>query len=194
MILRNRRSASSIPAAVQRTHMSPFCQRLTLREVARQMPIMDSIGFVEDSVFQSCRCTRRRCSVTVSARPSRSDAAAPGCECASSPASASRRSIAGWWSLSFQAARSRPLIAVQAAVDEVSEQLDADALVLRQELRGRLAGPRAARRRPGAPDRGDALEPQPGHDLRAGLIDPHRRAATGAQGHRLPPTHRNQRG
>jgi len=54
MILRNWRSASSMPAAVQRRHMSPFCQRLTLRLVARQMPITDSIGFVEDSVFHSC--------------------------------------------------------------------------------------------------------------------------------------------
>jgi hypothetical protein len=33
--------------------MSPFCQRLTLREVARQMPIIDSIGFFEDNVFHS---------------------------------------------------------------------------------------------------------------------------------------------
>ncbi|MEA2495260.1 MAG: hypothetical protein QOJ29_3171 [Thermoleophilaceae bacterium] len=30
------------------------CQRLTLRLVARQMPIIDSIGFVDDSVFRSC--------------------------------------------------------------------------------------------------------------------------------------------
>jgi hypothetical protein len=54
MILRKWRSASSIPAAVQRRHMSPFCQRLTLRDVARQMAIIDSIGFVDDSDFQSC--------------------------------------------------------------------------------------------------------------------------------------------
>jgi hypothetical protein len=47
-------AASSMPAAVQRRHMSPLCQRLTLRLVARQMPIIDSIGFVEDKVFQSC--------------------------------------------------------------------------------------------------------------------------------------------
>src|SRR5215210_6974595 len=44
--------------------------------------------------FLSWGWTPRRCSVTVSVRPSRSDAAAPGCECASSPANASRRSIA----------------------------------------------------------------------------------------------------
>ena len=120
--------------------------------------------------------------MTVSARPSRSDAAAPGCECASSPASASSCSIAARWSVSFQAARSLrltapvafgeviedvaflvtdaalngdvaedsvnggaeglaavqddqdALVAVQAAVDEVREQLDADALVLRRAV------------------------------------------------------------
>jgi len=53
MILRNWRSASSMPAAVQRRHMSPDCQRLTLRLVRRQISIIDSIGFVEDSVRQS---------------------------------------------------------------------------------------------------------------------------------------------
>jgi hypothetical protein len=30
------------------------CQRLTLRLVARQMPIIDSIGFVDERLFQSC--------------------------------------------------------------------------------------------------------------------------------------------
>src|SRR4051794_11613805 len=42
MILRNWRSASSIPAAVQRKHMSPFCQRLTLRLMRRTVSIIDS--------------------------------------------------------------------------------------------------------------------------------------------------------
>jgi hypothetical protein len=37
---------SSIPAAVQRRHISPDCQRFTLRLVRRTVPIMDSIGFV----------------------------------------------------------------------------------------------------------------------------------------------------
>ncbi len=32
----------------------PYCQGLTLRLVARQMPIIDSIGFVEDKVLCSC--------------------------------------------------------------------------------------------------------------------------------------------
>jgi hypothetical protein len=36
---REPRSASSIPAAVQRRHMSPFCQRLTLRLVRRTVSI-----------------------------------------------------------------------------------------------------------------------------------------------------------
>ena len=50
MILRNWASASSMPAAVQRRHMSPFCQRLTLRLVRRTHSIIDSHGFVEASV------------------------------------------------------------------------------------------------------------------------------------------------
>ena len=50
MILRNCCSASSIPAAVQRRHMSPDCQRLTLRLVRRTISIIDSIGFVLCSV------------------------------------------------------------------------------------------------------------------------------------------------
>src|SRR3954447_10108429 len=50
MILRNWVSASSMPAAVQRRHMSPFCQRLTLRLTRRTVSIIDSHGFVEASV------------------------------------------------------------------------------------------------------------------------------------------------
>src|SRR6266540_3468751 len=47
MIFRNCRSASSMPAAVQRRHMSPDCQRFTLREVRRTISIIDSHGFVD---------------------------------------------------------------------------------------------------------------------------------------------------
>lgn len=42
---RNWRSASSMPAADQRRHMAPLDQCLTLREVRRQISIIDSIGF-----------------------------------------------------------------------------------------------------------------------------------------------------
>src|SRR3954454_8945440 len=44
MILRIWRSASSIPAAVQRRHMSADCQCLTLRLALRQITLIDSIG------------------------------------------------------------------------------------------------------------------------------------------------------
>ena len=80
MILRNWRSASSMPAAVQRRHMSPFCQRLTLRLMRRTVSIIDSHGFVDASVRLSRPRTPRRVTVSVSSMPSRSDAAAPGCE------------------------------------------------------------------------------------------------------------------
>ena len=80
MILRNWRSASSMPAAVQRRHMSPFCQRLTLRLMRRTVSIIDSHGFVEASVRLSRPRTPRRVTVSVSSMPSRSDAAAPGCD------------------------------------------------------------------------------------------------------------------
>src|SRR5215213_8924125 len=50
MMRRNWASASSIPAAVQRRHMSPDCQRLTLRLMRRTVSIIDSHGFVEASV------------------------------------------------------------------------------------------------------------------------------------------------
>ncbi len=63
-------------------------QCLTFLEVLQQVPIIDLIVVVEDSVRQSCSSTPRRCSVSVLARPSASEAAARGWECASSPASA----------------------------------------------------------------------------------------------------------
>jgi hypothetical protein len=46
MIFRNCRSASSMPAAVQRSAISPEFQRFTLRCVQRTISIIDSIGFV----------------------------------------------------------------------------------------------------------------------------------------------------
>ena len=46
MIFRNCRSASSTPAAVQRSAISPELQRFTLRCVQRTISIIDSIGFV----------------------------------------------------------------------------------------------------------------------------------------------------
>ena len=55
MILRNCCSATSMPAAVQRLRMSPSCQRFTLRWVWRTISIIDSHGFVERSVWASCR-------------------------------------------------------------------------------------------------------------------------------------------
>lgn len=50
MIRRNCRPASSMPAAVQRSAISPDCQRLTLREVQRTHSIIGSHGLVDSSV------------------------------------------------------------------------------------------------------------------------------------------------
>src|SRR5215210_501443 len=105
MTLRNWRSASSMPAAVQRRHISPEDQRFTLRDERRTHSIMDSQGFVEERVALSAPETPRRFTVSVSASPSRSDAAAPGCERSSSHARASRRSWAVSWSASAHAER-----------------------------------------------------------------------------------------
>src|SRR5688572_27150627 len=60
--------------------MSPVCQRLTLRLVRRTVSIIDSHGFVEASVLRSAPRTPSPFTVSVSSRPSRSDAAAPRCE------------------------------------------------------------------------------------------------------------------
>ena len=60
MILRNCRSASSIPAAVQRSAISPDCQRLTLRLDAPDDSIIDSHGFVLSKVRFSAPATPRR--------------------------------------------------------------------------------------------------------------------------------------
>ena len=53
MTLRNWRSASSIPAAVHRSPISPEDQFLTLRCVVRTMSIIDSHGFVDSKVRRS---------------------------------------------------------------------------------------------------------------------------------------------
>ena len=79
MTLRNWRSASSIPAAVQRRAISPELQRLTLRAERRTHSIIDSIGFVEASVRRSEPVMPRRVRMSVSAIPSRKEEAAPGC-------------------------------------------------------------------------------------------------------------------
>jgi hypothetical protein len=46
VIRRNGRSAASIQAAVQRSAMSPDCQRLTSRALHRTRSIIDPRGFV----------------------------------------------------------------------------------------------------------------------------------------------------
>src|SRR3954451_11769059 len=89
--------------------MSPFCQRLTLRLVRLTVSIIDSHGFVDCSVLRSAPRTPRRVTVNVSSRPSRSDAAAPGCDRSSSVARPRSRSSAAAWSSSAHAARSRRL-------------------------------------------------------------------------------------
>src|SRR3954451_896086 len=78
MIFRNCRSASSMPAAVQRSAISPDDHRFTLRWVRRTISIIDSQGLVLSSVRLSEPLTPSRVSVSVSSMPSRSEPAAPG--------------------------------------------------------------------------------------------------------------------
>src|SRR6266851_8074630 len=66
MIFRNWRSASSMPAAVQRSAISPEDQRLTLRWVRRTISIIDSHGLVLSSVRLSEPVTPSQVSVSVS--------------------------------------------------------------------------------------------------------------------------------
>src|SRR3954466_5456791 len=123
MILRNWRSASSMPAAVHRRHMSPFCQRLTLRLVRRTVSIIDSHGLGDASVRLSWPATPSLVIVSVSAMPSRSDAAAPGSVRASSSASTRNRSSACSWSSSAQAPRKPAADAVALVLGQVLEDL-----------------------------------------------------------------------
>ena len=88
------------PGGHPRRHMSPFCQRLTLRAVRRTHSSIDSHGLVEASVALSAPRTPSRVTVSVSSRPSRSDAAAPGWLRSSSPARPRSRSSAPAWSSS----------------------------------------------------------------------------------------------
>jgi len=52
MIFQNCCSALSIPAAVQRRHMSALCQRFTFLEVRLRMLITDSIALVDCNVVR----------------------------------------------------------------------------------------------------------------------------------------------
>jgi hypothetical protein len=78
MIFRNCRSTSSMPAAVQRSAISPVDQRFTLRWVRRTISSIDSHGFVLSSVRFSEPVTPSQVRVSVSSMPSRSELAAPG--------------------------------------------------------------------------------------------------------------------
>src|SRR5659263_527574 len=60
-----------MPAAAQRSRMSPSFQRCTLRAWSRTISIMDSTGLVEATVRSSAPVTPRRVTVNISARPSR---------------------------------------------------------------------------------------------------------------------------
>jgi hypothetical protein len=71
---------SGATPAVQRRHMSPDCERFTLRLVRRTIWIIDSHGFVDCSVFLDEPQTPSRVTMSVSAIPSCSEAAAPGWE------------------------------------------------------------------------------------------------------------------
>ena len=67
-----------MPAAVQRSAISPEDQRLTLRWVRRTISSIDSQGLVDSSVRFSEPLMPSRVRVSVSSMPSRSELAAPG--------------------------------------------------------------------------------------------------------------------
>jgi hypothetical protein len=75
---RNCLPASTMPAAHQRSAICPSRQRLTFALRTRQIEIIDSMALVERSVRASVGGTSRRSTVSVSSRPSRRLAAAPG--------------------------------------------------------------------------------------------------------------------
>ena len=75
---RRRRRRPPIPAAHQRSAIRPSRQRLTLLACSRHTEIIDSMALVERSVRASVGGTPRRSTVSVSSRPSRRLAAAPG--------------------------------------------------------------------------------------------------------------------
>ena len=86
---RNCLPASTIPAAHQCSAIRPSRQRLTLLACSRHTEIIDSMALVERSVRARVGGTPRRSTVSVSSRPSRRLAAAPGWVRSSSLASAS---------------------------------------------------------------------------------------------------------
>jgi hypothetical protein len=67
-----------MPAAVQRSAVSPEDQRFTLRCVRRTISSIDSHGLVDSSVRFRLPLTPSPVSVSVSSMPSRSEPAAPG--------------------------------------------------------------------------------------------------------------------
>ena len=66
--LRKRFSASRRPAAIQRTTILPFFQRLTLPVTSRAMEIIDSIGLVDLKVSSKLPLRPSRVTASVSYR------------------------------------------------------------------------------------------------------------------------------
>src|SRR6266511_3025775 len=95
-----------MPAAAQRSRMSPSRQRLTLRAWLRMISIIDSTGFVEATVLSSAPVTRSRVTVNMSGSPSRNEPAASGLTLSSWRASVSRSRWASSASGFAQARRS----------------------------------------------------------------------------------------
>ena len=71
-------AGSTIPAAHQRSAICPSRQRLTLLACSPQTEIIDSMQFVERTVRAGVGGTPNRNTGSVSSRPSRTLAAAPG--------------------------------------------------------------------------------------------------------------------
>ena len=76
---RKERSASSIPAAIQRFFIVPSRQCFTRPVVVRVIEIIDSMQFVFVNDWRSRPVTPRPATVNMSSSPSRSDPAASGC-------------------------------------------------------------------------------------------------------------------
>src|SRR5271157_1047983 len=97
---RNERSASSMPAAIQRFFMEPSFHLVTRPVVRLAIEIIDSMQFVVVSVPANVPPTPSRRTVNMSSSPSRSEAAASGWSASSSLArllaAASPLAASGW--------------------------------------------------------------------------------------------------
>ena len=124
MILRNWRSASSIPAAVQRSPISPDCQRLTLRLVRRTHldHRLARVGRLQRAL-QRDRVISRRVTRERLGEPFAQRAGGAGVGAVELAGERCSRSSARSWSVSAHAARSRALDGGPVAFGQVVEHV-----------------------------------------------------------------------